>query len=1303
MNEQDFLAQYGTNSSSSDEDDFIKKFGVQQQPQSPSLMDQVNAGVGAAGDLIMGIPKFGAAAIGAGAMRLSDLATGNKGSLNDAYQSMNQAIENQFPSYQNKDIAAYKYPMMPFDKFGQGVDYLGDKAADLTGSQDVGGAIKIGANLLPIHLLAKGAGKMINKAVEDAPKVEPTMEQPTGEPLTPVLSPEDQFMQQYGVDLKQRAENMTKQAQYEESLKQMPPDVISVNQEGNAGLPEDMNALSRSTEGIQYEQIPPDGSIPGNSPSRGITVPRNVDERWSAPDENGIPVRQGLPQEPDTLPVQDIAQDQSVVHDLGNAIQEANGPKLGPDEDYGSGNLNGDMGAPDVEPNGMPQTVSPQFNSVVGNLRSGKIGSQRGGINSDILDPLVKAINATRDLVGRTSDQIADFAKKPVSRLVGMLPEDHMARVSGLSDLVYKPKAGEEFLKDALAEGTKNTSLWKNMQSGAHLAGEKVQSAALKGIGSWLSWNDKRTHYDNRQMVDPIQGQLKKLSNTDATNYNTLSKVLMREQATRTLYSPEQLSRMLPPKAVEAYQALRKGFEDAYQKTNETRQKMGQPPVTREEAYHASMRHGDWKMSVFDKDGKLIWHDASSTALASKKAENWIRQKLGDDVKVEKWNSSETESTNIPKDIMETYHNALKFIDPHDPLTTLLSDSIQKFNDDRGQGFRGQDQRFLDKNNIPGFEGNKPWLSDRENADAFMNAQMGYLRNSNRWNNFQEALQQMQPILKNEDLIRNQPNIMKVAAAHVNRELGLTNSIFRDAEKVFAKSVGISRGNIYNTINSLKHATYLTQLGFNPALALTVPIQSLLAVAQHRVLTLQGHEHSVLSTLVKSMADTSAGLARHTLSSMTGKHLDISISDLGKKILQYAEDNGILDKTVLDESGPLKKSGILSPVTKTLGATITAPEKLARFSTFAGFVHHLMADGKMSEADAMLKAEEFTNNSITSMRRSDRPIVVDRAGSLGQLAYTYKSFLFNEYNQLSQFAHEAKRGNISPLALHLGALMTLGGALALPGINELSDGWEGLKSLIAKATPEHYGSVSGLSIKGQVLRDLPTWASLGPVSGLTGTNIGTRSNVQIGELTNPLGNLAAPAQEFSEWVAGGKALLHPTDRRGWEEALHANAPPALKALMETKMDDYKNPNPTTPDGRNPDGTMSYRKSSDIEDSSTDYKRTAHDETVRKLGMYSDTEYKTKQIRGANNSEQSRVNDAYDESIKKAMTFAGDGKQAAAQQLIKNAITLIPDQDKLVKAINDAATAKGLTPEERELVRVQSMNTLQKVLRANGTK
>lgn len=1142
--------------------------------------------------------------------------------------------------------------------------------------------------------------------------------------LRKALDAEDAGKQAEAAFWRERAMEMVR----EERTKQAttPQEPIHVNDQGTASDPATMDALTRSTQGITYENVPPDGVIPRNSPRAGLEVPSG--NNWQT-DENGIPVRQGLPTDTPDLSTPTTVQgilnsDTGVRNDLGNAIQEANGPKLGPDEHYGAGQL---------------ETPSPAFNNLINGDR-GPGRNQRGSapIMEDLASGIAKGISslghtlaATGDLLRKTSSDFEDKAAIPLKKLIGATPEDHMARVSGIPDMIYKPPSGDSIVAQGLAEGAKTTRLMPNLQSGMTLAGQKVGSSILKGAAQWLQWQDKRTHFDNRTQVDPIQGQLKKLLNTDPKTYQDLSKTIMREQATRTLMSPGDLARTLSPKAVGAYKALRGALEDAYVKTKASRKAAGKDPISREEAYAASLRHGDFHQSIYGKDGTLLWHVASETQANAIKARNWIRDThegntgIDWDKSSEIWNSNDSGTVGIPRDIMDTYRQALKLIDPNNPVTALLEDSIRKINEDHGQGYAGHDSRFLDKNNVPGFEGNKPWLSDRENAHAFLNSQLGYLRNSNRWNNFQEALNNLNPILSNKDLLRNQPNIMKTVVAHVNRELGLTPSVFKETEKSLAKllpsfgtgewkaswedkqlgpvAIGRSVSNMYSFGSSLKHATYLTQLGFNPALALTVPLQSALAIAQHRVMTLEGHNHNPLDTLVNTIRDAGGGLARHTMSSMTGKMVDTPMTGIGKKMLQYAEDNGILDKTVLDESGPLHNGGILGPVKRTLGATITAPEKLSRYTTFVGFAHHLLADGKMSEPDAFRKAEEFTNNSLTSMRRSDRPIVVDKLGVTGQMAYTYKSFLFNEYNQLSQLG---QMKNKTPLLMHVVTLYALGGMLGLPGVGELDNGWDMIKNLVAKVSPENYAAISGLGLKGWIMKNLPTSMSLGPISDATGTNIGTRSSSQTANLLDPLGNIAAPIQEMVEAGSAGSALLHPTEQRRWEDAIHAQAPPLGKSMMEAHLDDYKNKDQTTPDGRNADGTMTYRSATSLMNSNAVYNRTPAEETIRKLGMYSDKEYNTKSINFINDKEQERVNTAYKNNINNAVTAfldartKGAGKLVVGQNYAREAFKLIPDQDKLEKAINDAALASKATPEQLDMIRANSMNSLEKVIRAN---
>lgn len=1216
------------------------------------------------------------------------------------------------------------------------------------------------------------------------------------------------------------AQDVRDQATQPDQMAQRP---MAVNDLGNAADAHTMDALSRSTEGISYENVPPDGVIPRNSPNAGLEVPRG--NSWPV-DENGIPVRQGLPTStPDLSPAATErgmrAQDVEARNDLGNAIQEANGPKLGPDEHYGAGR-------PDVA-----QTPSQPFNNLINKPYK---NSQRGssGMHEDLVDlvqrglkrlisgtrvetnrgigrvvgtktllisdtkalesrlraageqasqPLLggqesnmdatrirtqiahdkvlenwkkdpvkttmvahvveypdgtvrtaapsdikniftgpgrsqrgsapmfdEAVNAAADLVRKAGEAFS----KAGGKLVRMLPEDHMSKVSG-QDMIYKPESGDKALAKSLAQGPMETHLWKNVQSGLALAAEKTGSVALAHVGNWLNWADKRTHFDNRTTVDPVNKLLRKLPSIDFQSLHTL---MMDEQSTGIRLSDGDLATTLKPKAVEAYKVLRRALDDAWNRNVATSKEIGKNPGTREEAYHASMHYGDFKQSFYDKSGKLVWHVSSLDKMAQLKAEAYIKKNIKniDWEKSKPYFGPDSTGVNVPKDIMSAYQNMMKFFDPTDPTTTLISDSINKYNQEHGFTNRGFNERFLDKSNIPGFEGNKPWLSPKENARAFMDAQVKYLRDSNHWNNLQEALGEMKPVLSNETLIKTQPNIMATAAAHVSRELGITGNKLSALEASLAKitgyvpgvpkvgiidgkptiAYGVSRGNVYKGVADVKTGTYLTMLGMNVPYMITTPLQAVMAVAQHRALTLKGFDHNVARTTINSLQDVAGGLAKHFMSSMTGKDVAVPMSDIGKRMLKYAEDNGIIDKTVMDETGGSRSHAILDPVKKTLGQTITAPEKIARFSTFISFAHHLVDSGKLSEAEAFHMAEDFTNHSLTSMRRADKPLVVDKLGTAGQLGYVFKSYLFNEYNQLSQFAGLAKKGSISPLMLHLGTLFALGGALALPGVNELDGAYDLWKNGVAMKRPQNYSPDIG--IKGAILRDLPTWASIGTASSVTGSNLGTRFNTQVTNVNNPLSDVAVPIQEGREIMSLSDWAFDPTMRNALQ-ALHANVGSTLKGQMETRLDSYKNINKETSDGRNPNGTMSYLKPNNINSISTDYKRTPTDESKRAIGMYSDTEYKTKQLRYSNNKEEERVFGAYNKLANLAMRAGTDGDTKRAQALASKALELIPDRDKLSSTLNNLAQDKGFTPEERDVVAAQNnMMALQKIVR-----
>jgi hypothetical protein len=209
-----------------------------------------------------------------------------------------------------------------------------------------------------------------------------------------------------------------------------------------------------------------------------------------------------------------------------------------------------------------------------------------------------------------------------------------------------------------------------------------------------------------------------------------------------------------------------------------TRKALGLPEVPKLEGYMASMRYGDWHLPIYDKSGKLVWHVASTSKAHANRALEWIKKEMGDKIDLTKSEAMFKPELGgpigIPRDIISGYHELLKFLDKDDPTTSFISDAIAKFNEDHGLLSRRHNERFMRKAGIPGFEGNKPWLSEHENASNFFHAQMGYLKNSFQWNHLQEALGQIKEITKSPELNQTQPNLIKYAQALVDRETGVS-------------------------------------------------------------------------------------------------------------------------------------------------------------------------------------------------------------------------------------------------------------------------------------------------------------------------------------------------------------------------------------------------------------------------------------------------------------------------------------------------------------------------------------------------
>jgi hypothetical protein len=478
---------------------------------------------------------------------------------------------------------------------------------------------------------------------------------------------------------------------------------------------------------------------------------------------------------------------------------------------------------------------------------------------------------------------------------------------------------------------------------------------------------------------------------------------------------------------------------------------------------------------------------------------------------------------------------------------------------------------------------------------------------------------------------------------------------------------------------------------------LATPIQSLITTpAQHSVLTGQGFKHNVFKTTMLGLSDFTAGLARHQAEMYFGESGGKSLgavtkmTEIGEKALKYAEDNGVIDKNIFRENVHVGEGPVTSRVESSLGSTIALPEKFARFSTFMGFVHHLEQSGKFTNRmELFRKAEELADNSLTSFRRHDRPMVVDKLGAAGSLAYTFKSYLFNYFNQLSQMSRIAARGNPKPLIIHLASLGIVGGVLSMPFVEEMDMMWNGVKELIADYAPGMYNSVKGNGLKSAIVQNLPEIAAYGAASHALGISLTSRFGTGFG------GGLVQPfplTQDIKENTSALRVLTDPNETT-ITHALHVNMPQMIKGQMEERMPIFKGPNNSS---INPNRLEEGR--------SIDHVRTPGEHTLNKYtGTKSPAEYKDITTGWASRNENERIKTATKNLGTKVFDAIRRKNSKDIQIWAKRYLELNPSDTALQSDINSHIEGMVLTPSQKEMMKAQSDQEILNVVRLMKTR
>lgn len=931
---------------------------------------------------------------------------------------------------------------------------------------------------------------------------------------------------------------------------------------------------------------------------------------------------------------------------------------------------------------------------------------QRGGINlkeiSEGLSKMKKDFDA-----GFKSIEHAKFdSEKAAADYISK----NIPGAEAAGSLFKEPDRPEVSIQKILNSNVGDTpSIYKALASGLGLTAAKYKNnPLLMSVSRELSYAYKKGEYQAKQLVQPLQKFFSTMTKDEMIAHNALFR---REAMNGVRYTPDELKAAgMSDKAVQAYTMQRAALDSARDIQNKALAKMGKEPIDAMDAYMASTWHGDWHAPILDKHGQLKWYIRTTSRSEGVKAIAYLKDKFGDTLKTDiKPEYRDSGNPNRPSDVMGAYHDMLDFFKDDEGVSKQIQEAMQDYMGQKGYQAIGQSKHFLEKKGVHGFEGDRPWLTPEKNAYAGAQAQLSYIKNATKWSALQEAIANSKEIMSNPDVVAKMPNALDYAKSVVAHQMGIDSNVIAPVESAIARLIGQSRSSLYRGVADIKSMTYLQTLGLSLPYMITTPLQAVMnAPVWHRILTNEGFTHNVAKTSIVALSDTMGGILRHMAHEMS-MDVKVPMTAFGERALKYAEDAGVVNKNLFDESSGLGEHAVPAAIKSAAGWTIGFPEKVARMGTFMSIAQHLKDSGKFGSDEAALfrRAEEVSKNAITSLDPMDRPQIVSTLGSVGQGLYTFKSFLFNGFNQLhvaTRMAKEfsetgGKSGAISPLLAAVGMYTLMGGLSNIPGVDEADMLWQTMKDASAAWAPKFYAEhlAGGPGLKGSIISMLPQtsgWRDLiaygGPSVALH-TSLNTRMNLGTGiDVEHPMAGIAPLAQEIKEWGSLGSIALHPNSDAALS-GLYTNSPPLIKGLLETKLDAFKA-------GNNPENQGYYKPGDLTNPTLQSHRRNQEDTYIKSLGATSLNEARDKQAQYINNREQERIQTAQNALVEHIMSGIKRGDNQDIKNYSLAFLKLNPNDQSFNQALNQGIMKMNLTPEEARIMQMKTVQQIQNYMR-----
>lgn len=835
---------------------------------------------------------------------------------------------------------------------------------------------------------------------------------------------------------------------------------------------------------------------------------------------------------------------------------------------------------------------------------------------------ILKADGEMKEVMAFKPEQVQNAFSTPSSRIPksqrGALKVDWADETTKLESELLKSEDGSYIPKNPdtsvaleAARGEADGKLLTYAQSGAVNAAMKTGSTLIKTVGNLVQAAGKRADLATRKYVLPAETALRKLSREELTQ---LGDVFKDEMFQDYRYDGDLLAKHLTVKQLEAYTKMRDVFDATLSAQNEARVAKGQKPITAKEAYLSSRWQGDFRVPVYDADGKLVWYLADTT---QRGVNNQLKALLAKEPSLKAGKPHVVKSLKGGADIQSMYSTMLDILGRDDPAVQRIKELVEMDVGDDTANMLAQEKHFKSKSGVRGFAGDRPGFHKTKDTIRMFEQQIQYAKNAFQWSEMQKNADDLKMLLSDEELANKQPNNMKFAREYVKNALGQGEGKLAKAFDDTVREMGLSPAVLDKAVGGVKSFFITQKLAVSTGYTLANLVQTTNMVPYLANLSSQGYHANAAKAMAIGYTGALPMALAHYMRAFGGGEYKTFFGDMPNKFmegaLKYAEDNGITSRSIYDEApigtgfNPLKK------VERAASFTISAPETVVRSAAFLTYAYYLKDSGKFKDMQAVFqKAEDLVNMSMVDYRATEKPLMFSKAGTVGNVANTLQTYPMSFYNQYKYMLNEALQGRPGGLATMLVMQGAIAGAAGMPYFEDLTNLYKLMRDNLlsdaqwAKAMKHPFFSDPKLWMlenlgESSVYGALSTQTGLGLTSRVTAPSLEAMSQAPFG-----------PAVDLSKQVVNlGKAALDPTNTSKVGQAAMGSIPTGLQGWLETQpfMKDITFV-------ENADGTKTFMKTSDLADRKGGYTRTEDEVNIRKWGLRSQQEVLSRDVNWA---------------------------------------------------------------------------------------